>query len=240
MKRGIKLSERIARAIVQDISKRGLRAGDKLPPEAEMVRQYDVGRASLREALRILEVNGVITLRPGPNGGPTIMDVDTARFAEMTSVYLHLSRAKLSELMQAQFLLEPLCARLAARHRTEADIARMSACLDRASSLAGHAEHDWFELSREFHSALIEASGNRVISLLTTALQEMYSDKVVGMLSPTAARKDSLERQESILQAIKARDSQRAEALMKELMEVYGIRLRRHIDTRLDDIIEWR
>ena len=65
---------------VQDISERGLAAGDMLASEAEMQAQYGVARASLREALRILEVHGIITLRPGSNGGPVVCEVGPTEF----------------------------------------------------------------------------------------------------------------------------------------------------------------
>src|SRR5215207_8330843 len=60
-----KTSEVVAMQIVKDIVDRGLVEGDRLPLEAAMVREYRVSRASLREALRLLEVQGLISLRPG-------------------------------------------------------------------------------------------------------------------------------------------------------------------------------
>jgi GntR family transcriptional repressor for pyruvate dehydrogenase complex len=67
----VKTSERVAAAIVSEIVSRGLGAGDRSPNEATMLERFQVGRASLREALRILEVHGLISLRSGPGGGPS-------------------------------------------------------------------------------------------------------------------------------------------------------------------------
>ena len=69
-RRADKVSEVVARAIVHDIVSRGLEPGATLPSEAVMLARFQVGRASLREALRILEVHGLITIKPGPGGGP--------------------------------------------------------------------------------------------------------------------------------------------------------------------------
>src|SRR6478736_4725215 len=66
--RAEKVSEVVARSIVQDIASRELQPGTMLPPESVMLERYRVGRASLREGLRILEIQGLITIKPGPGG----------------------------------------------------------------------------------------------------------------------------------------------------------------------------
>src|SRR5439155_15826548 len=111
-----KTSERIALEIVHDIVAQGLQAGDHLPLEAAMVEHYGVSRASLREALRLLEVQGLIALKPGPGGGPVVGSVDAPSLARTTTLYFHLGGMTYGELYQTQEMLEPLCAELAARH----------------------------------------------------------------------------------------------------------------------------
>jgi GntR family transcriptional repressor for pyruvate dehydrogenase complex len=69
--RSRKLAEIVAHELVAEIAKQGLTPGRVLPPEADMVRSFGVGRATIREALRLLEVQGLIAMRPGPGGGPT-------------------------------------------------------------------------------------------------------------------------------------------------------------------------
>src|SRR5579863_4724994 len=62
----------VARRIVRDIDRLSLEAGDKLPPERVMLEEYQVGRGTLRESLRFLELQGIISLKPGPGGGPVV------------------------------------------------------------------------------------------------------------------------------------------------------------------------
>src|ERR1700689_1242920 len=70
-----KISQTIARNILDDIVVRQLPPGTMLSSEAGMLARYGVGRASLREALRILEIHGLIKIKPGPRGGPVVAEV---------------------------------------------------------------------------------------------------------------------------------------------------------------------
>src|SRR5262245_53560806 len=85
--RPLKTAERVARDITRDIISGGLATGDSLPSEAAMLTQYGVSRESLREALRLLEVQGLIAIRRGPGGGPTVGSVDPANLGRISSLY---------------------------------------------------------------------------------------------------------------------------------------------------------
>ena len=78
-----KVAESVARQILQDIRRNRLGPGSMLPPESTMVERFGVGRGSLREALRILEVNGLVTLKPGPRGGPVVAPHAPGNFGQM-------------------------------------------------------------------------------------------------------------------------------------------------------------
>ena len=88
--RTLKTSESVARDIVHDIVSGGLRTGDRLEPEALMLEQYGVSRESLREGLRLLEAQGLISIRRGPGGGPIVGRVDPANFGRMSTLFYHL------------------------------------------------------------------------------------------------------------------------------------------------------
>src|SRR5262249_3313574 len=80
-----KVALRVARLIVRDIVERGLTRGDALEAEAAMLQRFGISRASLREALRILEIHGLITIKPGPGGGPSVGAVDSRDFGRMAT-----------------------------------------------------------------------------------------------------------------------------------------------------------
>ena len=76
--------------IVRDVVTRKLQPGTLLSSEAQMLEDYGVGRGSLREALRILEVHGLITMKPGRNGGPMVIEVGSRDYGRMSSLFFHL------------------------------------------------------------------------------------------------------------------------------------------------------
>jgi DNA-binding FadR family transcriptional regulator len=177
--RAIKTSERIAAAIVSEIISLELKPGDRLPNEAAMVEQFRVGRGSLREALRILEVHGLISLRSGPGGGPEVIAVNPRDVARTFSLYLHLSRATIRELTEARLFLEPMIARMAAETREPEGMKRLQEALDYEASVP-KGDPRYIFAGNNFHYVLATMSGNAVIDLMATALKELYTSRVVG------------------------------------------------------------
>src|SRR3954467_7900285 len=112
--RHLKTSESVARDIVHDIVEQELETGDSLPSEAVMLEHYGVSRESLREALRLLEVQGLISIRRGPGGGPIVGTVDPANLGRVSTLFFYMAGATYAELFEAWVLSEPIIAQLAA------------------------------------------------------------------------------------------------------------------------------
>src|SRR5687767_3166913 len=100
--RNEKVALRVARLIVRDIVERGLVRGDALEAEAAMLERYGISRASLREALRILETHGLITIKPGPGGGPSVGAADSRDFGRMATLYFQVLRVDLGSVVEAR------------------------------------------------------------------------------------------------------------------------------------------
>src|SRR6202034_1454610 len=86
-----------------------------------------VGRTTLREALRLLETRGVLTIRPGPGGGPIVRHPKPADLSESLTLILRFRHASLGEVRDARRALEPMIANLAAEEITEEEIAELQA-----------------------------------------------------------------------------------------------------------------
>lgn len=179
-RRMLKLSEAIAGELVRDIVASGLRIGDHLAPEATMLVQYGVGRESLREALRLLESQGLITIKRGPGGGPIVAGVDPSYLARTASLFFHVGGATYDEVLEAWQVLEPALAAQIARRPGRADVARTLGPYLYPQEGAAQAQR---ARDTGFHTAVAQLSGSRVMILLLQALGHMLVDHVAAALS---------------------------------------------------------
>src|ERR1700731_1956698 len=125
-----KASDVLARELRERILSGGLTEGTALPPERELVKQTQMSRATVREALRILEVQNLGRVRAGRAGGAFVQRPTTKSMANSVSMLIRGRRVKLADLMGTREALEPFCAELAARNRADEDLTE----LDRANA----------------------------------------------------------------------------------------------------------
>src|ERR1700733_3650468 len=109
-----KTARLLAQRIIDEIVDQDLAPGTPLLSEAEMLVRYSVARGTLREALRFLEVNGVITIKIGPGGGAVLGNPGSQPLASMIALVLQLSGTSFRSVVDARTILEPMLARMAA------------------------------------------------------------------------------------------------------------------------------
>jgi GntR family transcriptional repressor for pyruvate dehydrogenase complex len=237
-RRTAKTAETVAAAIVHDVVTRRLGPGDMLPPEAAMLGQYKVSRASLREGLRLLEVQGLIRLKPGPGGGPVVGAVDPRTLAQISTLYLHLGGATYRELFETQLLVAPLGASLAARN-PDRDLVRttLDPFLAPDQPLAGAA---YWATTNSFHGSVEELGANRVVELISRVIGQIWHQHIVTRMDTTGRREAIHEEHRHIAKAILAGQPAKSSRLMhdhfKALMDEYS----RRWPERFDELIEWR
>jgi DNA-binding FadR family transcriptional regulator len=233
--RAVKASERVAHAIVADIVARGLASGDRLPLEAAMVQYYQVSRTTVREALRLLEVEGLITLKPGPGGGPAVGTVEPTHLSRTSSLYFHLGAATYREAMQTQVMMEASCARLAASspHRVEA----MAPWLD---TELPEEEAEYRKVSYGFHRTVYDLTDNKVLSLLTQSVTHLVTDHVISTMDPVDLRGAIIDEHRDLAEVIAAGDGERAAATMAAHFEHQHAHLETISPARLDDYVQWK
>jgi DNA-binding FadR family transcriptional regulator/pimeloyl-ACP methyl ester carboxylesterase len=239
--RGDKISEILARQIVRDIGRQHLPPGSMLPPEATMLERFRVGRASLREALRILETYGLITIKPGPGGGPVVREVTAKEFARTSTFYFHLHGGTLGDLLEARRAMEPLMARLAAGRRDRAALAKFTAdftasreAFERGDDETGN------HLVGEFHAEIAGASGNRILDLFGQSLRELYSERLESRMIGRNDSKKVIDEHQAIHDAIVEGRADDAERLMAAHMATFERLSRKAIPGLLDDVLDWR
>jgi len=165
-----RLYEGIVRQIQDLLARQHLQPGDRLPGERELADALSVSRASVREALRVLDFIGVVDVRPGEGtfvatAPPTPLD---------PSMYSVLSeRTALLDLLEARRILEEGIVHLAARRATRDDLDEMEQFLDAREPELAQGKHD-VESDLRFHTMVAEATGNMVLVSAMRHLNEMW------------------------------------------------------------------
>lgn len=171
-----KVSMVIARYIANDVASRGLQPGSPLPPEHEMAQTFGAGRPSVREALRLLEAQGLVAIRPGQGGGPVVGSPGGAEFGQTLSLYLQMSRRSLREVMESAVLVGGMIARVAAERMAEGH----HECVEELTAASkeqvkGQSDEDFLQSGIRFHRLISAISGNFTLQLFNDALSYIYA-----------------------------------------------------------------
>lgn len=173
-----KTGETVAAHIRRRIATGELNVGDRLPTEDELTESFGIARTTLREALRILESQGLIQIRRGRGGGATVTMPDLDRLAEPLSVVLQLRKTTTGDLDAARLLIEPVLAGWLAAHHTDDDITALRSVVAEAAAAADAADRKAFGLAAaRFHRTLIERGRNETLSVISQLLHSLVTDR---------------------------------------------------------------
>lgn len=239
LQRAEKVPTVLARRIQREIVERDLEAGDMLGAEAVMLARFGVGRASLREALRILENHGIIRIKPGPGGGPVVNHVTSDDWGRSMTIHLHSARATFRELLEARMIMEPVVARLAASRLTPD-----TATWLRQAAQAGHdaidlTSSEWAAAAEDFHAAVTDASGNRVVGMFSSSLLSIHRARI-GPSFPNDERDVTCRIHDRIADAICAGDAGKAESLMRHHIIELVAAIEDWMPQQMAELIDWR
>lgn len=233
-----KRSEIIARDIVRYIIEQQLPEGAVLPNERDMVGTFGVGRVTLREAIRLLETRGVLTLRPGPRGGPIVRRPRPEDFGEALVFILQFSDASFADVMEARQALEPLIARNAASRITTEQLAALketvTAILDDLENEEAFHQKNW-----EFHQIIGEASGNVVLSSFIAALRSIGDGRAIGIQYSPVHRKAVALAHQRIVEALERHNPGAAQQEMESHLAEAANYWRRKYPHFLANAVRW-
>jgi GntR family transcriptional repressor for pyruvate dehydrogenase complex len=233
-----KIAETVARQILRDIQQQGLEPGSMLPSESAMLERFDIGRGSLREALRILEVNGLVTIKTGPGGGPIVAGHDPRNFGQMATLHLQSIGATYRELLDARVEYETLLARKAAAQPGDAAGKAVRTAME-ASLNPVVDDSRYASITTSFHATVCGAAGNPVLALAANSIQSIWSVRVTSVLYSPEDRPLVFQQHEAITRAIEKHDPRRAERLMRDHMEHYKEYCEARYPARMDDVVDW-
>jgi GntR family transcriptional repressor for pyruvate dehydrogenase complex len=212
------LPDQIAARLIDLITERQLKAGDRLPPERELAATMGVSRSSLREALRALAMLGVAEMRQGD--GTYLTNLKPGSLMRSVGLVLALSDSGLEELFEARKLVEPGLAKLAAERISDEAAAELATCaLHTPDALNDPEAFMWADI--ELHAMIAKAARNAVLERLLESIAGMgiASRRRTGRLTPVRER--SAHDHVEIAAAIAAHDGEAAfEAMLRHLENV--------------------
>ena len=172
-----KIYQVIIERIIDLIRTDELRVGEKLPPERELAAKFGVSRPSVREALRVMEVMGLLDRRPG--GGSVVTDVNIGGLLNMVAP-IFLKREGLAiELVELRYLLETRAAELAASNITDSRAKQLNACIGRMSAAQskGDAEAE-VRADIDFHQSIFSFTDNYALRQAATFVTDLLENSV--------------------------------------------------------------
>jgi DNA-binding FadR family transcriptional regulator len=165
-----KMAELVAAELRQKILRGELEPGESLSPESSLVEEYDVSRPTLREALRLLEAQQLITVRRGSHRGPVVSRPNTDVTARSFSMLLQLRRGTLADVYAFRMIFEPVAVRMTAENSDPGALAELEDLLEQENGARRDAGafpvHAW-----RFHTALVRLSGNVTMTVVAETLE---------------------------------------------------------------------
>lgn len=245
--RGEKVSRALAREIVRHIADQGLEAGAKLAPERVMAQEHGVGRTTVREALRLLELAGLIVVRPGIGGGPVVAAPTADDFGEVLTMHLQVAGSRVRELHDALIVLEGAAAwtaaeRVASNAVDDADLAALWASTTGSFDDESVLDEKFIDEASRFHHEVQRLADNHVLRLFNESTGALFSHRAVrsGTHFHQQHRSDVARDHRRIAAAIAAGKARRAHDLMAAHMAAEAAYLVERNPGAQDDIIDWR
>jgi GntR family transcriptional regulator, transcriptional repressor for pyruvate dehydrogenase complex len=205
-----------------------LSEGDSLGHEPDLVERFGVSRPSLREALRILEAEGLVTVVRGVRGGVVVHEPNGTMTARTAALVLQARNVALADVFQARTIIEPIAARTVATMRgRRAAITKLRALLQ--DEQAAIEDPEQFGVANAaFHNELVALAGNQTLGIVAEMLTEIVV-RAVTAVSRTddvarslATRRRGLRSQERLLELLEAGDGPAAEEHWRSHMQVVG------------------
>lgn len=223
--RSVRLYQRIVEQIESALARGELKPGHRLASERELVTQFGASRSTVREALRVLESNGVVRSRPGDPNGPEILPFSPTGLTKQMTRLVRIEQLSLAELVSFRMILDGSANMLAARLRSPEELAAMEQTITvmRDAIEVGYEEFSKADVA--FHDAVALASRNSLIQVCNQVVHgvvlSLVSEKIANAPRRKSLMRQSLRHHEEVLDAIRAGDGQGAAAISRRNLYDY-------------------
>ncbi len=217
---------RVADEIKQWVVERDLKAGDKLPNEGAMIEQFGVSKGTVREALRILEAQGLIVTKTGPGGGSIVGEVSTERARSLLANYFYFQNLSVADIYQMRKVLEPELAASLAGRLDEGQLAELHSLALRHPEPATTAEEEKEQhiSSLVFHARLSDFAGNRLLGFIIGFMAQALTDLTVyrQLYDPPNVDlwRKGRQHQLQLVEALRQGEPERARKIMYSHMQI--------------------
>ena len=215
----------VAEAIKDWVVDQGLQAGDRLPGEAELIERFGMAKGTIREAMRILEAQGLIKTRTGPGGGSFVHEVSRQRAKALLGNYFYFKDLTIGDIYQLRLALEPELSASLAGKLDEDVLQQLESHLAEYSEPAATLEEERQQhvASLRFHAILAEHAGNPLLGFVIDFMVNLLTDLTVyrRLYSPPNLElwKQGRDHQIDLVEALRAGDADRARAIMIDHMQ---------------------
>jgi GntR family transcriptional repressor for pyruvate dehydrogenase complex len=200
-----------------------LNEGVPLPTERDLGSQAGLSRASVREALRILEGEGLIVTRLGRNGGSEVVRPSSATIERSVGIFIRGQRIRMESVLETRSAIEPSSARFAALHRTDANLEAIEKChlKLKQASVAGDIA-SYVRANLDWHVEVVRASQNELLIAFIAAISEpLFAATDLEDFNSVKVRNAVILAHRRVMDAIQAQDGDAAARRMSRHVDAY-------------------
>lgn len=233
-----KKSEVVARQLIERIVDDGLTGGDRLEHEGELLDRLGVSRATLREAFRLLEVTGILQVRPGREGGAIVQQPTGEDFGRMVTLFFQVSRVTYRQLLGAAIVIQPAIYRQAALEADDDDRKRLRELYQDLEGRPRSPNDEVRSLTGLFR-VVAEATHNHVLKLIVAAIGAVFQRHMDRLLVGIPHRREGARVGRMLVEAIDKGDGERAAKLIRAHLEGWLEVAEREYPHILDAVVNW-
>lgn len=221
--RRIKLSDQVAEELRRWIARENLGPRDRLPPEKVLMQHFGCSKGTIREALKALEVEGLLIMQSGANGGPEIQATSTDTVMQQMRQYFHFQNLDFKDVYELRKKLEVMLAEHVTGKLTEDHFRRLEANIATCSRATGEDDRRTGRaVEVEFHDILAEACDNPILDLMCRFLNLMVRDLVLrrtdSLREHSTFGQQNIDAHIELLAALRREDRAAVSALMRDHM----------------------
>lgn len=218
-----KAADVLAEKMREKILKGDFGVGMEFPSERDLSEQTGVSRATVREALRILEGEGLIEIRQGRKGGSSVVRPTTAQIERSVGIFIRGQRLRQDAVLETRCAIEPAAARYAAEHRTEEDLENLERCHQRVEEASRAADISaYIEANLDWHVQVVRASHNELlIAFISAVSNSVYVQNGTENFSSPKVRDEVMRAHRRVMDAIRDQDGDAAARRMGRHVQAY-------------------